>query len=282
MARTIKRFLSVAQVCSLSLMWQFLCSSVLFTGAETIELPPPFRVREILLRGTASERSSLVKSLRLVLPSWMRGGRIELPCLEYQSVELHSVVLEPPNEQAVLMAKPEDCEAEFLIVMDQETPNHWVHRSSLPLFAKYSPPQVSFVQLVNKNEHEIMVRNHTVDYGTGILQKNLTIFKFVDQKLRVIFDQPERLVFAIPTTRNGKPDNTDQAQESSFWFVDSSGTGIRQIVEKQVIRDHKLTILRWRIFSWSSELQVFQGSSTDGNFGEKLTTSVKLGPLNPN
>ncbi len=252
---------------------------------QHLSLPSPERIRESLTEGSEKQRKGLVESLRLFLPPGARTGGQQLPCMEYKStpgrgatVDLHQVVLKAPGPQTVIVARPQDCEYQFLVVMEQIAPGQWAHRGTVPIFAKHWEPEISFRQLVSAGESEIVVRNRPTDIGTGMLQRNMTIFKLLDGSLRVILDEVEKQTFAIPTTRNGQPANTAQTQESEFWLIDSEPgeQSIKDIVEKQVIRDHETQLVRWRLFLWRPELEVFQAVGTDGNPGEGKAGTIKL------
>lgn len=252
-------------------------------------LPSPSKIREILLHGGQVEKKRMVESLKLFLPRGARWGNEQLPCLEYQTItgqastiELSQVVLKAPKPYTVIVAKPQDCEYQFLVVMDQIAPGRWAHLATVPILAKNWEPEISFARLIDPDESEIIVRNRTTDTGLGMHQRNITILKLFEGGLSVIFNEVEKQTFFIPITRNGEPADTEQSQESEFWLIDAeAGTqSIKNILERQVIGKGGKQIIRWRIFVWSPELKVFEGVPTEGNLGEGKEGTMKLGLSN--
>lgn len=246
-------------------------------------LPSPQEVRHHLMEGNKEQKRGLSERLGLSLPRGARWGNPEISCQEFTSVEIHRVVLESPGPQFVLLARSSDCEFQFLMVFQERHQGEWVHVATVPFLAIRWEPEILFLELIRSGESEVIIRNRPTDTGTGMLQRNVTILKLIDGRLRVILDEVERQVFAIPTTRNGESANTEQSQDSEFWLVESEPweTSIRQIVEKQLIRDHRTQIVRWRLFIWKPELQVFEPIGTDGNPREGKASTLKLGIPTP-
>lgn len=231
----------------------------------TGDVPSPERIVHILRQGSESDRGELAKALELMIPPETTQGDGHQFCTSFDSVKSNYVVLKKPGSQAVIHVVPTlYCEEfQFIVVIERETGNTWRLVRTIPLFTKYNVPQISFPALVDADEHEIMIHNETVDYGTGIFQKDLVIWKYIDGGLQVVFDEVESLTFAVPTGIRERP-NTDQAQKSVFTVVaaEPQEGGYKDILEKQTVRDHGTTIVRWRAFGWTPWLQRFQGVST--------------------
>jgi hypothetical protein len=215
-----------------------------------------------LRSGTDTDKKHLAELLDIKVPRWTRVGATEdILCLVYQSVGVDYVVLQKPGPQAVLQIDASgSCWHTYLVVLEKIEGGSWMHVQTLPLFGKNRKLEFTFPSLINAHEHEIVAKKYAVDSGTGIFQTNMIIIKLVGNRLEVVFNEPEIVVFAIPTTRGEEPASTDQEQESEFSFVPGGedSTSLKQILEKQVIRDHDTTIVRWRIFHWAPELRRFQ------------------------
>jgi hypothetical protein len=227
--------------------------------AESRVVPHPEVIVRSLKQAAPARITKLVQLLNLAAPE----GRDDL-CLEYDSIDLKYLRLANSREHAALKIVSQSCEREFVVVLQKQPGDRWQHVQTIALNAKYSVPEVSFPTLLDATEHQIVVRNHVVDYGTGILQNNVTIFKLIEARLEVIFDEIEKLIFEIPIRHNGKPTNTEQYQESEFTFIEADpGQGVaKRILEKQTIRDHQTTITRWRLFSWVPHLRKFRAFAT--------------------
>lgn len=280
----------------------FAPTEVEFSGAETVEvrapswpknidylwlgtLPSPNEIRQVLTQGNETQKKALAKQLQLVWPAGTRRGDGEVPCLDYEPVageappiEMHNVSLQAPETQTVLLARPHGCWYRFIVVLEKDRGGGWRRLGTVPIFDKYEEAEISFQQLIKPGESEILVCNATTDAGTGMWQRNMLILKLFPDDMRVVFDQVQRQVFAIPIVRDGQPANTDQSQESEFWLVNPGPgeQGIKDILERQVVRDHKTMIVRWRIFNWDPGLEVFLGVGTDGNPGEGEAGTTKL------
>jgi hypothetical protein len=95
-------------------------------------------------------------------------------------------------------------------------------------------------EIISSDVEEIVVRDNETDYGTGVLQLNMTIWKLFACGPQVIFDEPSSQIFDIPLA--DPPRNTSQEEHSEFTFVSSqggqqSGAEPKRILQKQVVHD---------------------------------------------
>jgi hypothetical protein len=205
---------------------------------------------------------NLVKALNLVIPKEAINGAItDVACNEFDYVELNRVGLLRPVLQAVLIASSASCGYTYLVVLEQTNPNGWRLVRTIPFWSKYNRPRISFESLISQDEKEIIVQNYETYAGTGIFQKHMTIWKLFQDGLRVVLDEPTIVTFSIPI-KGGR--NTDQEESSEFNFVmDPEVTeGLKQIIQKQMIRDHKTQITRWWLYLYEAELGRFRKEPT--------------------
>ncbi len=229
----------------------------------------PERIRETLLNGNESQRRELAKKLRLTYPWWGRGdpGTGE-PFTDFESIKVTHVRLLPRGHQAAIVAKAtQSSEHCFLIIVTRPEAGLWTYVDTLPLWSKHSEPNIYFKSLIEPGIDEIVVRDLTVDSGTGIYQTNMRIFRLDRGRLEIVFDEPERVTFWVPTGNGTSPSyNTEQAEDNQFSFVDveqgEPSASVKQVLEKRVIRDHKTTIVEWWVYFWSPEIGRFVGVRT--------------------
>lgn len=236
----------------------------LCTFGRPLPSPPavlqPSQIRQQLLGGSKSKRAHLSKVLHLVIPRWrIVGAKAAIPCLGFDSVKIAYVNLLPPHLQAVLGASSQSCQYTYLVVLQATGADTWKYIQTVAVWTKYASPRVSFESLVSPGTKEMIVRNNAIDYGTGIQQVNMTIWKLYPSGLQVIFDEPSRVVFAIPISGT---ENSEQSEESQFVFVPPSQGGVRtsvkQILQKQTIHDHRDSFTRWWLYIWIPEMHRFQ------------------------
>ena len=123
---------------------------------------------------------------------------------------------------------------------------------------------MSYASLVTPGVSDVIVRRWQEDGGSGFDQEGMIIFAWGPEGPRVIFDEPSKLVFAIPTNNGGK---TDQSEDSSFSIDADDRTGdehsaAKMITQRQSIRDHGVSIVRFWDYYWDPELGLFQKYQT--------------------
>lgn len=228
-------------------------------GQSAAALPDPEQIKSILITGSETQRSELAKELHLFIPGLGPGDiKNENLCTLFDSVDINYVKLLVPGSQAALnLVAPTWCEYTFLVILRETQPGKWDIIQTVPLWSKYNPPKITFVSLIDPSEKEIIVQDLLTDSGTGILQKNITILKLFADGLKVVFDEPTSVTFAIPI--KGKK-NSDQEESNEFSFVKDPDVknGSNQILQKQMIRDHETRITRWWLYIWAAEIEKFR------------------------
>jgi hypothetical protein len=209
-------------------------------------------------------RKNVVDSLGLVDPVPVSGpggiGTIYEPCYEeFEKVEIKTATLTKDTESAILIVRSDLCQSMFVVpVIKQQS--GWVAYKAISLWAKFSEPSIKVESLVNKGEQEIISSNVTVDEGPGILQRNMTIFKFLHGSLRIVFDQPEYAQVAEPTREGKLPVFFKDVERSEFTFSknDENMTAVMSVYEKRRIEVEKQSVTVGTNFHVKKSLTIFR------------------------
>jgi hypothetical protein len=193
------------------------------------------------------------------------------PCNDFNKVETRKASLVKGAESIVLLVWSDQCESIFLIPVVKER-SAWVAYNAIGIWAKFSEPTIRFDSLVEPGVQEIITSNVTVDQGTGFWQRNMTILKFMQGGLRVIFDQPEYLHVSTPIYEAGIPVlfGDDETSEFAFSKCDGSVPGLQSIEEKRSIEiekesaaedsdfHEKKSVTVFRGYAWAPRLEIFR------------------------
>lgn len=231
-------------------------------ASPTAEFKDLAQIVKVLREGTNTEKAALTESLGLTTPrEAINGATRDFPCQSFDEVKVDDVILGDQGKQAVLEAHSSVCWLTFIVIFGKQTAEDtWVWKTTLRINSKYSSVQISFEALIQKPTKEILVRGSEIVRGTGFYQENLTIYRFIGEHLVVVFDEAEKATLAIPTDDLKTGTNTDQELKSTFTFREAkrSNGGLMEIIEKQNIRDHKISVQRQRVFTWDRESQRFR------------------------
>lgn len=244
----------------------FLCSFVSVAECAEITLTPE-KIKFVLLNGSDSQLTNLSSDLHLIISKYNVVGALkDVACTEFDSVDIIHANLRKPYSQAILKIYSSSCQYTYLVILEQAKLHTWRFIQTISLWSKDRIPRITFEKLVNSNESEIVAQDYETDYGTGILQTDMTIWKLCQNGLQVIFDEPMHVAFSISKGKNGM-ENTDQNENSVFTFVDgelelADRVSDRQILQQQVILDHQAKIVRWWKYSWVPESGRFQKHPT--------------------
>jgi len=232
-------------------------------GAQAASVLTPEQLKYSLLQGSDSQLTELSKNLHLVIPKRSRvGATADIPCTEFDSVEISHISLPEHNSPAVIKAFSSSCQYSYLVVLAQTKSNAWEFVQTIPLWSKNKIPMVSFESLTSSKEQAIVVQNYEADYGSGVSQTSMIIWKPFKGGYQVVFDEPSQVIFSVPIDKKGF-ENTDQSEDSEFTFVKGVVTrgesaNFKYILQKQVIRDHQTIMTRWWRFLWVPEMNRFQ------------------------
>jgi hypothetical protein len=174
--------------------------------------------------------------------------------------KLESVVsdveLRKGSRYSIVQAFETMCDKRTIIVL-RSVGNEWQYVQSLLLSTPAGvQPSITFKDLLGTGEEEIIVNGELVDHGTGIEQKNTTIFKLIREHVETVFDAPESIHIEEP----GPTKLYSFRQASVFRFVpnpDSNGKE-QMIDEKQTLMQQGKMIIRLRACTWSVDLERFR------------------------
>jgi hypothetical protein len=186
-------------------------------------------------------------------------------CEDYDddSISVDNISLIKGIESRLIIIKAQMCETMFLVPIIKNA-DTWAVMNPIRLSTHYTEPKYKVMNLIEDGEYEIVVTNQTVDWGTGINQRNMTIYKVIGNEVRVVFDAPESMHLAIPDNRVPITNNYQEDQKALFTFVnDSNGFSKLYIAEKRVESVGNKTYTVYRNYRWSPDLRQFRmvGSS---------------------
>jgi hypothetical protein len=237
-----------------------------YTFAQSVQAATtlvPEQIKSSLLRGSDTQRTEFSMNLNLVIPKRTRvGATADIPCTEYDSVEVSHINLLKSDSQAVIKAFSSSCQYTYFVVLEQGKSGAWRYVQTVSIWSKNKTPRVTFENLITSDEKEVVVQDYETDYGSGISQTNITIWKLFRSGLQIVFDEPSHVIFSVPINKK-ESENTDQSEDSEFSFVSTGAAkgespSRKEIVQKQVIRDHQTKITRSWLYVWAPEIQRFQ------------------------
>ena len=203
---------SISVVVFLCVAWAgLLCQAQPTSSVRNQAAVTPGLLAERLQSADEKTRQNTSKELGLSTPIG------NAPCTDFDEVESKSVQLVQGVESRLLEIHSQVCEAIFLVPMVQ-LEQRWITIPPITLWTKYSTPSYKLDNLIKTNEKEIIVSNITVDAGTGILQRNLMIYRVSEKGIRIVFDRPESIHYSVPTQtpRGSSSYDDDEASTSSF------------------------------------------------------------------
>jgi hypothetical protein len=134
---------------------------------------------------------------------------------------------------ALVQVKSADCQKTFILPL-WRVGNAWKFRGAVELSNMYgSEPSVTVKQLVPDNLPAVVVVDNPVASGTGLSQKNMQIFMFIDDRTRAVLDEPEH-IFLRTQLSNRRDRVYTQSRDSDFRFIDSKVTSRRSTVIEEV------------------------------------------------
>jgi len=242
---------------------------LLLTSPDTIQkpaqLPSPEQIAHVLQNSGNGQKQELIRELKLVIPKWsFVKATADHVCTSIDEVKLDLVTLQHPGTQAVLQVS--GCRYVFLVVLRYSSKGGWNHVATVPLDDQYGQSKrISFPELISVGNHEIVAHRVSTLRGTGMWQYNMSIFKLFDDRLELIFDEPEEVNYSVPDLADRRTQNTQQRQESVFAIRDLAQDymgprALKYVVERQVIRDHDSEIVRGFSFTWDPSVRRFRSA----------------------
>lgn len=214
----------------------------------------PETIKKTFLTGTDQAKEELSEELNL------RGGQESGTCVWFQSPQVYYPALQSSHDWAVVVLRSEQCWWDFLVIL-RHTSKQWQLVSTYPIFGKSGHSPVSFPSLLKQGEQEIMIQRDNLVSGSGEWQYDTVIFRLVNGRPEVIFDETQELNFSIPAETG----NTEESEKGTFFLIPSndSAIAISDILEEQEIVRHKHRVVRWRIFTWWPEISRFRSQAID-------------------
>lgn len=231
-----------------------------FSSARGATIDSPRSTALLLVHGTEVQRTELANALGLMLPS-NRPHHDQIPCTLFDQASTERVTLARHTQYDVMKSVSSICGYTYLTIF-RKSKSTWRYLQTISLWSKDKTPQVTFESLIVAGEKDIVASNYETDYGSGILQTNITIWRLHDNRLHVILDEPTKVNFAIPAGPTAF-ENTEQSEDSTFLFQpDVNGTAKTKILQKQIIRQNGARIIRWWQFTWDPSMNRFRRQPT--------------------
>lgn len=236
-------------------------STIANAQSGTSSLPQPFAYPsvEALVQQLRSEDDSVrMKAATSVGLTDPVGGSI---CSANEEVRVHPISVGNGVDSRLLSIKASsECRAMFLVPMLRQG-GSWVALKPIRLSAHYDDPNWRLESLVAAGEEGIVVSNQTVDWGTGYLQRNMTIYKVIGNEARIVFDAPEYIGVGIPPAGMGPgwKNGYEDVQRSKFEFLrDTNINGLSRIQEMRTESAQKRRFTVYRSYVWEPSLQAFR------------------------
>jgi len=259
----------------LKMTWRHLVLSICFIGSMCESQSPPrvakrgdihsiSELQSRLLSGNEDDRSQLSEQLRLMIPKWTRvGATKDVPCTVFDSVRPYDANFSSTIQGVLLEVYSSTCQYTFLTVLQHLPSGDWRYIDTQPFWSQDHEPKVNLESLVEEGTKEIVVDGYLVDKGTGIYQTNYAVLKLLQDKLRVVLDEPLRVTYAVAPATSEK-----QSQESSFRITrmeanNKPSTSFRCILEEQVLKNGKFGMTRRWLHIWIPEKQIFEAILSD-------------------
>jgi hypothetical protein len=158
---------------------------------------------------------------------------------------LDVVEMQSGERYAVLQAFDDQlCDTRTVMIFSS-VDGKWRHLDTIKLSTlRLDQPLVAFRDVTGSGARDIVVQGLPVDKGTGILQKNVRIYRVLRAKATVIFDEPEYVHFDVRTHRS----HYSVDQESVF-ELDTT------IHERQTLKINGASVTRYKECNWDSNTE---------------------------
>ncbi len=228
---------------SSSLLISVLFGALSVSSISTYQEPEKIKDVEELRRSIEANTMSLAERKSL-----------HLDCQDQASLTYVSLL--KGEHQAILQAFGNGCSSERVLLMLEGGAGNWTLRSELRVSSHYyEQPTVTFPSLVEPGVQEIMVEHQIADWGTGVLEKFTTIYKWIDGHFRVVFDEPD----FIHLEEWSGDSLYDFDQTSTFKVEMDKQTSAKMLEERKTIALGKRKIVLNRDWIWEPSLQRFRG-----------------------
>ena len=235
---------------------------------KDFKIHDPGAVVATLRSGSDVQRSQLATELGIMTPiSTNTAAKSNSPCVNFDHVDERQVRLRAGAENEVIIAGSAECDSAYVIAFEKAPKSEWRYLSTVWLAARARPAEVSFAELVQPGVSEIVVHRETTRDGGNAQQENFVVLKLLHDRLVPVLDTVERLELTMPERVENNADNVMQTQQSTFRVMKAdlkSGASTR-ILEKEVLKERKTELTRYRLWSWDPEMERFRSSPHDGS-----------------
>lgn len=225
-----------------------------------------FAVVALLVSRGHAESSIVIRSLsefrhRISTDSMSQQERhlLALPCSDLDS-RLSYASLTAGSRYGVLeVFSKSTCDQEVLLVFKPLNAS-WSLVSRLDVRSYHNHSlRISFPSLLDKAINEILIEHQEIDAGTGSLQLNTTVYKWVGNRLQPVLDAPEYVDYNQP--QNDTRYKVEQRSRFLFTPVEQSGTNNpKPIVEERNVQVNGSSTNRWLQWSWDPFLGEFRST----------------------
>lgn len=203
-------------------------------------IPSPEKLAAILKQPCAAENASLYRALHL-------------GCRPYAEVAFARTQLEHGSDNAVITVHDDDSAS---IVVLELKHGEWSHVDTRLLVSKYDEPKFSFLSLVEPDVREIAVSQETLIRGTDVLENHQVIYKLLNSKLRLVFDERAKALL------KGWGTETDWEEQSDFRYEAAKKGEVGTIYQRIIRRDHSKRTTMFRCYAWDKETERFRQMPT--------------------
>ncbi len=238
----------------------------------------PDAVANTLRNSNPTQRSQLATELGIMSPNPSDpAAKSNAPCVSFDRVDEHQVRLRADADNAVLVADSAECDSTYLVVFEKEKKSEWRHVHTVRLASHVQHPEVSFAELVQPGISEVVVQRETTHDSGSAQQENYTVLKLLHDRLVAVLDTVAKYELVMPNVPENDNDNVEQSQQSTFTVAHGdakAGPGTR-ILEKQVLKEKKISLTVYRYWSWDPGLERFRSTVYDGSKDEQPAPPAK-------
>lgn len=154
---------------------------------------------------------------------------------------------------ALIQVSSYQCDTMALILFERRSKNEWNYLQTVHLSARYTTPAIRLVEVAEAGKNDVLVEHQTVDWGTGVMQRNISLYHMSNNRLACVLDEPEYVLFAA----GGPQGKSEFSQQGRFEVRLSSPdtSGHQYLHEEQTIKVGGISVSRSRNCLWEEKAQ---------------------------
>jgi hypothetical protein len=154
------------------------------------------------------------------------------------------------GQYAMIEVTSKYCDGMSLVLFRKGGNGHWIYIQTIRLSVHYDTvPDIHPVDFVQSGVTDLLIEHELLDWGTGVLQKNTSIYHMMNGQMKCIFNEPEYVHHAV--------EGPIIEQQSKFELHDStpdSNTfGNKYLSEQQEIKIDAELVRRYRNCIWDDK-----------------------------